>query len=386
MQAPDRIAELIFNHVRGLSTDAEDLELHEWAKSHPSNAELLDQLTDPTQIKKMLAESEADKEEIWNKIVARVPELATSPPKRIGTGKWWIAAAVVIVAFAVYVEKSRTSAKRFQTDSSRMPDRTSSRDKAILKISGQDAILLGKSDSATIEDKGIQVARSVEGEIEFDKHSGAHQEEPNTLSTPRGGQYRVVLSDGTKIWLNAASEIKFPTVFSGDTRRVELSGEAYFEVAKDPKMPFEVVSKNIVVRVLGTHFNVSAYNDDSIASTTLLEGKVLVSVNSEIKTLTPGEQARIEKSNPSIAVSTVNTDDVVGWKNGVTIFRNADVKTIMKIISRWYAVDVEFVAEVAPRKLSGGIPRNASLAEVIKVLESYDIHCKENGKKLIVMQ
>ena len=192
----------------------------------------------------------------------------------------------------------------------------------------------------------------------------------NTIQTPRGGQYQVVLPDGTKVWLNAASSLKYPEVFMGNTRTVELSGEAYFEVSKNKAMPFHVKSKFQDVEVLGTHFNINSYMDEQTIKTTLLEGSVKVSNLKSLKILKPGQQsiAGISENSLIKLASEVDTDDETAWKNGLFQFNNSDLKIILNQLERWYDIKIDY-ASIPAKRYNGMISRKVKLSEVLKMLE-----------------
>jgi transmembrane sensor len=206
----------------------------------------------------------------------------------------------------------------------------------------------------------------------------------NTLSTPTGGQYNIVLADGTKVFLNAVSSIKYPTQFNGDTRMVELEGEAYFEVAKNKNKPFIVKSDSQSIEVLGTHFNVHAYANESIVKTTLLEGSVAVSFKNQKAILKPGQQSNVSENFSKIKIREVDTDEAIAWKNGRFKFDNADLKTVMKQLERWYGIKVEYRGDVSDVRFNGGTFMNKNLSEVLKVLELSDIKFKVEGRTIIV--
>jgi len=206
----------------------------------------------------------------------------------------------------------------------------------------------------------------------------------NTLSTPTGGQYNIVLADGTKVYLNTVSSIKYPTQFNGDQRIVELEGEAYFEVAKNRNKPFIVKSGSQSIEVLGTHFNVHAYTNESVVKTTLLEGSVAVSYKNQKSILKPGQQSSISDNFSKIKIKEVDTEAAVAWKNGRFKFDNADLKTVMKQLERWYGIKVEYRGDVSDVRFNGGTFMNKNLSEVLKVLELSNIKFKVEGKTIIV--
>lgn len=206
----------------------------------------------------------------------------------------------------------------------------------------------------------------------------------NTLSTPTGGQYNIVLADGTKVYLNAVSSIKYPTQFNGNQRIVELDGEAYFEVAKNKNKPFIVKSGDQDIEVLGTHFNVHAYDNESVVKTTLLEGSVAVSYKNQKAILKPGQQSNVSDKFYKITVKQVDTEAAIAWKNGRFKFDNADLKTVMRQLERWYGIKVEYRGDVSDVRFNGGTFMNKNLSEVLKVLELSNIKFKVEGKTIIV--
>jgi transmembrane sensor len=208
-----------------------------------------------------------------------------------------------------------------------------------------------------------------------------------TLSTPRARQQQLMLPDGTQIWLNAQSSVKFPSTFTGTRREVEITGEAYFEVIKDASKPFIVNVNNAEIEVLGTHFNVMAYNNESTLETTLLEGSVKFRKGNNQIFLKPGQQSQLFHNAQIRLVDDVNLDQIVAWKNGMQSFNSADIKTIMRQVERWYDVDVEYKGNMTMRKFTGDIPRDAKLSEILKLFEVNKIHFQMDAahRKLTVM-
>lgn len=206
-----------------------------------------------------------------------------------------------------------------------------------------------------------------------------------TASTARGQTYQFTLPDGTKVWLNAASSMKFPSSFANASqRRVELSGEAYFEVFKNKAQAFVVTSKDQEVMVLGTHFNVNAYDDEAAVKTTLLEGSVRVSSSPAEVVLKPGQQARL--ANHAIKVASVNPDEAIAWKNGDFMFNNEPLSSIMKKIARWYDVEIVYKDPFMSKKVFGGtINKFSNVSDVLEMLElTKDVHFKIEGRRIVV--
>lgn len=206
----------------------------------------------------------------------------------------------------------------------------------------------------------------------------------NTMSTPRGGQYQVVLADGTSVWLNSESSLRFPTGFVGKERRVEISGEAYFEVAKNKAMPFVVSVNGAEVQVLGTHFDVKAYKDEAVLKTTLLEGAVKFVFGSNTTSLKPGQQSQLKGNGEVNVLSGVDVDKVVAWKNGYFDLDGEDLGTIAKQLSRWYDVEIEGANKIND-KFYAEIPRATKLSDVLHALElTGKVHFSIEGKKVMV--
>jgi transmembrane sensor len=242
--------------------------------------------------------------------------------------------------------------------------------KAILTLAnGQKIVLTGAANGTLASQSGVQVNKTKNGELVYNA-SGKTQAGTayNTAETPQGGQYQVTLADGTKVWLNAASSLKYPVQFSGKDRLVELTGEAYFEVAKDKQHPFIVHTAQEDVRVLGTHFNVNAYKDEPAIKTTLLEGSVQLSGGTLQKMLKPGQQAVL--SHDQINIKEVDTEEAVAWKNGYFMFSNEDLGGVMRKVARWYSIDVQYEDESLKQEVIwGSMTRFANVSKVLHMLE-----------------
>ncbi len=206
----------------------------------------------------------------------------------------------------------------------------------------------------------------------------------NTLSTPSGGQYQLVLPDGTRVWLNAASSIHFPTLFKKGERSVTLTGEAYFEVAKDASSPFRIKVKDVEIQVLGTHFNIMAYDDESSINTTLLEGSVKVFKGSSSKVLAPGQESRIGAAG-DIKVVNADIEEVMAWKNGWFQFNAYDIQKVMRQISRWYDVEIVYEGQIPAGHFSGLVSRANDISQVLKIIQAGGVRFRIEGRKVIVL-
>jgi transmembrane sensor len=307
----------------------------------------------------------------------------------------WLSAAAAVIIFAVSGllffrnNSANTSVPRSATAGMiKQNDVAPGANKAILTLASGKKVILNSVTNGTIaQHGGIVVKKLADGKLQYTvQGSQVADIANNTISTPRGGQYQIMLADGTKVWLNAASSLKFPTAFKGKERTVELTGEAYFEVAKNKEMPFTVKFNNTQVQVLGTHFDIMAYPDETETKTTLVEGSVRVSNNTDMQILMPGQQA-IATKNGHMQIVKANVEEALAWKNGYFIFRNADLRQIMKQAERWYDVDVVYDGDIKSRTFGGRISKYKNISELLKNLElAGNIHFKVSGNKVTVTE
>lgn len=258
--------------------------------------------------------------------------------------------------------------------------------KAVLILADGAAITLDSAANGMLTRQGhTQVIKPAAGSLVY--AAGAGQSSGplyNSVITPRGGQYQVTLPDGTRVWMNAASSLRFPTAFTGGVRQVTLTGEAYFEVAKDAGHPFVVAVNDMKVTVLGTHFNVMAYGDEAAVNTTLLEGSVKVTEGNNTALLLPGEQAQADRKGNIRLVRNADMNAAMAWKNRLFWFDHDDIRTVMRQISREYNVDVEIRGDIQ-RHFTGSIPRNVNVSTVFEVLQQTGgVHFTIGNEKIIV--
>ena len=269
---------------------------------------------------------------------------------------------------------------------------------AILTLDNGKTIDLSSDASGLLATEGsVQVKKVQAGKLVYseDGSAGADKTKPggtasashiNTLSTPRGGKYMAVLPDGTKVWLNAASSISFPTRFAKDTRMVSMSGEAYFEVAKEPSRPFIVkTGSNLQVRVYGTHFNINDFGPKGRCKTTLLEGSVSVTRGDDSLRLKPGQQAVATTRGKVVLNRHVDLSEVIGWKNDLFYFKQEGIHGIMNRISLWYDVDIRYQGPLPTDKFSAIISRDKSLSELLSILkEAGKVDFQVQGRTVVV--
>jgi len=388
-----RFAQLFKTYVDNQLTDEELQELMHFITLNDNLKELqilIDHEVENAETTDFLSPEKADL--LYEKIVqeAEIDQPVTSHKIHHYKTTWWTAAAIalILVTTGTYL---LFSPKHVDTNVSVVAknDVRPGGNKAVLTLADGSTIVLNNAGTGKITEQGnTKVLKVNEGELTY-QTAKTSQTAPvtfNTLSIPRGGQYQLTLPDGSKVWLNSATSITFPTAFTGKDRRVQLTGEAYFEVTKNPSKPFIVSLRDkSEVRVLGTHFNINAYNDDSSVKTTLLEGRVQVSSNQNPAViLTPGTQASLNAKG-KFTVAEVDTEAVVAWKNGLFMFNSEDIETIMMQISRWYDVEVVYPGNKPDIHLSGIISRNVNVSSVLKMLEISGVKFKVEGKKITVL-
>jgi transmembrane sensor len=392
MQVPKKILTLIEKYQAGTASEQEKLILDEWYCSF-NDAET-----------EIITTQEETEQQISDRIKIRLlktieqqGEISIAKPRR----KWQMAAAAAIILMLVgayFLVPSKSAEQQLAKTQPSKPqlknDIVPGGNKAILTLANGAAIALDSAANGTISQQGnIEVKKLNSGLLAYTINGKQITENDeafyNMISTPRGGQYQVTLADGTQVWLNAASSIRFPVAFKGKERKVEITGEVYFEVAKNKAMPFKVSTGLSEIEVLGTHFNVNAYEDEASMKTTLLEGSVKISALNQSKYLQPGQQAQI-KNLPAGSVGRITVlnnadiEETMAWKNGRFQFQSADLKSILRQISRWYDVDIVYKGNVNLH-FTGQLPRNDNASKVFEKLTlTGEVHFKIDGKKIIV--
>jgi transmembrane sensor len=394
----NRISYLLETYTIRKTTTAEEAELFEWVKKGNERPikKHIEKLVSEYNLNELAPAVE------WERMYARILKEKDSRDvhPKVRKMKWasWAAAAVVLLLlgsgyyyFAGHKVEPQKIAKFQQPKSMDIAPPNSIN--AVLTLSNGQKIVLDSTGSGIVAMQGtVNVVKMANGQLAY---KGSSQNiEYNTLSNPRGSKViSLVLSDGSKVWLNAASTLKYPTAFVGKERKVEITGEAYFEVAHisssfggggEEAMPFIVSKGETSVRVLGTHFNVNAYDDEHSLNVTLLEGSVKVAKGNENVLISPGQQATVDDSRLTIHVN-VDLDEVMAWKNGFFSYKGADIQTIMRQVSRWYNVDVVFEKPIT-EKFYAQVSRNTDVSNLLKMLEATKaVHFKIEGKTIKVM-
>ncbi|WP_423738253.1 FecR family protein [Chitinophaga caseinilytica] len=295
----------------------------------------------------------------------------------------WAAAAAVLIGISVWFLRPE---KKSSVPSAQLLEQISpGSNGAVLTLADGRQVRLDSLENDTIGAQAGALVAVRNGQLTYDPSAaGGNEVQFNTTATPRGRQYQLRLPDGTKVWLNAASSLRYPTAFNGGERRVEITGEAYFEVAKDKTKPFRaVVNGGTTVEVLGTEFNINAYPDDGETKTTLLRGSVKVVRTSGTVTLVPGQQANVK--NGVAVVREADTDKAVAWKNGLFDFDGMPLEEAMRQLARWYDITIVYEKGIPDIRFYGAMSRDVSLAGMLKGLEGAGVRFRmEEGRKLVV--
>ena len=300
------------------------------------------------------------------------------------------ASFILFLSFGIYFYLNKGIKTAPQIAKNKIPaDVRPGTNKAILTLNNGATIVLDTAKDGVLANQGdIVVHKTKENQIIYSAKSNSSNRSDadiNKISTPRGGQYQVVLPDGSKAWLNASSSISFPVTFDPDKREVDISGEVYFEVSK-MYIPFIVKYDKGLVQVLGTHFNIMAYNNEAATEVTLLEGSVKVLSGSANNILKPGQQARLADAGEIKVANNVDVNAVTAWKNGVFLFKDTEIEIVMRQISRWYDVDVKYEGKIPHMQITGKISRNVNASEILNMLSYTGIHFKIDKKNIIITQ
>jgi len=308
-----------------------------------------------------------------------------------GIGPWYTAAAAVLVIFTAlgiyhFIADKKNRQPKY-TAKTPARDIAPGTNKATLTLANGQTINISDSQNGLIATQaGVAINKTSDGLVKYETGPAAIllTGAMNIITVPRGGKYQLVLADGTKVWLNNASSLKFPTAFSGNERVVELTGEAYFEVVHNSKQPFKVKTASQIVEDIGTQFDVNSYADEDGTATTLVEGGVKIYDAKGQTFIKPGQQYLLKTNGLSEVRNEVDLDEVTAWKSDMFQFDNADIKTIMRQIGRWYNVDVEYAGQVPSSTYHGRISRNSNASTVLKILELSGINFTIERGKIIV--
>ncbi len=396
------IAQLIFKYFRGELDASGRIELQRWLDASPLNRDFFYSLEKENTILSILEENERDKKAniqqvIFQKILSKIEEdmpvssISVAPKRGLIIQRWWKYAAVILLVVSagtvLWLNNRKPAAEQvvLASDKSVKDDVLPGSNRAMLTLSDGRTVYLDPESGQMIEENGTAISNN-NGELSYSQSDVAVT---NKMSTPKGGQYKIVLSDGTRVWLNSASSITYPTLFNASKREVSVTGEVYFEVAENKKLPFIVkIPGGSQIEVLGTHFNVNVYEDELDQATTLVEGSIRMSYKNEKVLITPGQQAVMKNnsdgSQQSFQLQQANIEQVLAWRSNFFVFNKADLSSVMRQLSRWYDLDIVYEGKISQRSFQGKIPRDIPLSKVLNALEKLEINFEIKDKTLIV--
>jgi transmembrane sensor len=376
-------AELLFKYWNNQLTDTEKRELEEWMEQSADRKELFEQFKNEAYLQQTVNSlQETDKKIIWNRMAALDPSLGNSKIRRIWPGL--AAAAILIIISTILISrKTETPGKTVTTNAPLQKDVAPGGLNATLTLADGKSIILDSVVTGSLAHQGNTTVLNKNGQLIYSPTTSTGNTDVlyNTLTTSRGQTYPLTLSDQSKVWLNAESSIRFPVSFTGNARKVEITGEVYFEVAHNATQPFTVNVKGIDIQVLGTTFNVNAYNNEEVIKTTLIAGSVSITKGNQKKQIRPGQQAQVIANEIKIT-DNVDVDKITAWKKGLFTFRGDKLGEVMKNIARWYNIEVELEGHAKDVEISGDIYRTSNLSEVLKILSALDVECSIEGRKL----
>ncbi|WP_164735470.1 FecR family protein [Pseudoflavitalea rhizosphaerae] len=389
---PLLLAKLLHERLTGEISPEDSVRLEAWLELSAANRQFAKELEDEQRLGELLKRERADEEEeieiklmerAKSQIVFSKPVVPVRSSGNLLIRKWWwAAAAVVILAAGLYFWPLITETEKEKIVQKEAVDITPGRSGAILTLANGSQMSLDSVRNGIVTLEGGATAKVVDGKLIYNESTDRITY--NTMSTPKGRIFQLTLPDGSNVWLNAASSIRYPTAFKGNQRRVEIKGEAYLEVARNPRMPFYVVlENNTELQVLGTSFNVNAYTNEENIKTTLIEGSIEVKPPQGIpKRLIPGEQAQLDGN--TISVVNANVDQVIAWKNGVFDFTGKELKAALREVARWYDLEVVYEVEPASGEIVGKMQMNLALSQVMNILKGLEINYRIEGRRLII--
>ncbi|GAB3163617.1 FecR family protein [Telluribacter humicola] len=392
MDNPDsRLQVLLDRYYHGTATAQEKEELMSLVRSGEYDALLEEYLKDQWS-------NSAEGEELFSKekssailnSILEYPQQEEPVEAKVFKLNWmrYAAAAVIILTgFGVWYSYDKNQTKdKIQPQIVESNSIRPGGNKALLTLADGSSIALDQVKQGVLARQGnVEISKQQDGIVVYSAKStgGTAAAGINTLTTPKGGQYEILLPDGSQVWLNASSSIRFPSVFAATERQVEITGEAYFQVAKDRSKPFRVRFNKSEVLVLGTSFNIMAYPDEETSKTTLVEGSVSISNVHQQARLVPGQQAAV-LSTGQIKTRYIPVDEAVAWRKGMFQFKNAGVEEVARQLARWYDVEIEYQGQVPVKQFTGSVSRQVELTEIVGMLRYAGVNCRIENKKIII--
>lgn len=390
---PDQFNQLLRKYLDGSCTPEEVKQLYAWLQTSEAHKPLLQAMQQDFEA--ALHTPAHIPAAISDRMETRLLQ-EISQPAVVRMDPWrrplrWVAAAAVIVVltgsaslYFNYAHQHNNTPLTANAGTGRK-DIQPGTNKALLTLANGQVVVLDSTGNQVIQQANTTVHQH-HGQLQYAVNGADEAVAYNTLTVPRGGQFTIVLPDGSKVWLNAASRLHYPTAFKGGVREVELEGQGYFEVAKDVAHPFTVkVNKTMEVQVLGTGFDIMAYPDERTISTTLVEGAVKVVNTHATRSLKPGQQAVLDPATGEFKVQPCDVDQAIAWKTGFFEFDNADISQIMRQLSRWYDIEVVNHSAAQGHLFGGRISRNLPLSEILKMLEASGARFNVDNHRLDVL-
>jgi len=338
--------------------------------------------------------SQHDAQQMLSFILAKKSGAKVVPIRKfVVLKKYFAAASIIGVLFTGYWlwTRNETDFSNENFNKTSKVDFNPGKEGAILTLANGEQLVLDSSKNGTLALQGNTSIVKRDGQIIYNGETVDNEMLQNKLSTPKGKQYNIVLADGTKVWLNAASSIIYPTVFNENERKISVTGEVYLEVAHNPEKPFKVSiispsGDEGIIEVLGTRFNINTYMDENAAKTTLLQGKIKLVTKSNNTILSPGQQVQIGVKGKLSTIDGVDLEEIIAWKNGFFEFNDEDIASVMRQISRWYDVDVIYEGKIPKKEFGGKMGRDLKLSQVLKILDKYGVHFRIKDGMIIVSQ
>lgn len=385
----ERLRSLILKYLDKSLTEEESRELNDLGSKSPEIWLLIAQLEDDESLAAELRlQGNIDTRQPLSQVWAHIDQREVSRERQRIVRRWSVAAAVVL-AIAVgggglCLWSRQHPGKELSPVAVRVADILPGGNRGILALADGSVVQLDRQPVGALPQQGdTKVSKLDSGCVAYSTR-GTEAGKYNTLTIPRAGQFKVILPDGTKVWLNNSSSLRYPTAFAGATREVSLTGEAYFEVARDRVKPFIVKVNDLRVDVLGTHFNITAYSDEKEINTTLVSGKIRLAIGNRRRVLQPGQQATLTGDDDNFQIHLVDTSDAIAWKDGYFHFDQASLPDVLRQLTRWYDVTLEVRGTMPEHVYHGDLNRDSPLSGILKNLNKENVHLTLEGRKLIV--
>lgn len=388
-ETKERIQFLLINYLEGTASPDERQRLSQYLTDLPEEEEWLELMEELMSMEQPMTGYDPME---WQPFIEELRRINAAEKRgRMIPIRWWAAAAILLLLAGGVWWWGRSGGHGTEPSGKdrelAVKDVSPGGNHAVLTLAGGKQIMLDSAATGVLTRQGnTQVRKLSDGQLAYNRpDEGAKEVLYNTLSTPKGGQYQLTLPDGSRVWLNAASSITYPTAFAHGPRTVKVTGEAFFEVVHNDRQPFHVQSGDLLIEDIGTAFNINAYADEPSVKTTLVEGKVKVSKAGVSRLLSPGEQVKDHSGGGLELISHVDVGQVLAWKNGIFSFRDADLATVMRQLARWYDIEVEYEGSVPAGTFDGEIGRSLTLNQVLQGLAQTRIHYTIiNNHKIVI--